>query len=210
MLVRDASQIVVFGSASAGFEGSNSDIDLLCVGRGKRFKSADLDIVWKSEAELHHRRWLGSELGNHVARYGVWIWGQDNWSTSARISRQAIAFKRRLISARARSLEAAWPALGVTYRQKHVVKLRRDLQRLNYLIQREAVPATPTLDREWKRIENDESRVANGLKSVGANDLVTRKQSQLFQTYWKCLTPPPAGKGGGRRRRQSHKAPEAQ
>jgi len=191
-LSRRASQIVVFGSASAGLEGKDSDIDLLCVGRGKRFKTAELDIVWKSTAEVREPKWLGSELGNHVARYGVWLWGRDDWAEHARVDWASIRFKRRLIRARARALEAAWRDLRDGYRQKHVVKVRRDLQRLTYLSRREAVPATPRLDVEWARAtQNGTSRA---LSSIHAGHFISNRQRRLFQRFWSCLGLPPKGR----------------
>src|SRR5258708_15438608 len=129
-LRRRASQIIVFGSTASGAEGNDSDIDLLCVGTGRRFKTAELDIVWKTKTEVCGPKWLASELGNHIARYGVWLSGRDDWSEHARVGLVAIRFKRKLIRARARSLEAAWRGLREGYQQKHVVKIRRDLQRL--------------------------------------------------------------------------------
>ena len=65
-----AQEIVVFGSASVGLKRPTSDLDLLVVGNGRRFKNRQLDIVYKTEQEVKERRWLGSELAGHIAASG--------------------------------------------------------------------------------------------------------------------------------------------
>ena len=68
-----AKEVVVFGSSSVGLNGLNSDLDLLLVGDGKRFKNRQLDVVWKTEQDVAGRRWLESELASHIAKYGIWL-----------------------------------------------------------------------------------------------------------------------------------------
>src|SRR5215470_12584639 len=48
-VVRDASEVIVFGSFSAGLERPWSDIDVLCIGGRKgKIKSASLDLIIES------------------------------------------------------------------------------------------------------------------------------------------------------------------
>ena len=92
-----------------------------------------------------------------------------------------------------------WATLRRPYQQKHVVKLRRDLQRLNLLARHEAVVTTPQLDGEWKQVVGHSRNIVAVLKSIGGNTLMTPKQRRKFRPYWKCIALPPAGRRGVRR-----------
>lgn len=153
-LEKEASQVVVFGSWAAGLQRPSSDVDLLCVGNGKRMKKRRVDLVWLSPASRFHERWLGSELANHIAKWGVWVVGEDDWSDRVFISERSIAFKRRLIERRAEKLALRWRFLADEYRRKHVVKLRRDIQRLDSMLGGDPVEPTALLDASWTTLQD--------------------------------------------------------
>jgi hypothetical protein len=141
--------VVLFGSRAAGEGDAESDWDLLCVGDGESRLTQELDLVWVSREQIHDPNWLGSELANHVARWGVVLSGEAPWMTLPRPSHAAEAKKCRIIRAHVDALETVWERLSVPYRTKHLRKLRRDLQRLEILSRDGVVPPSPILDREW-------------------------------------------------------------
>jgi hypothetical protein len=147
-LARRCQQVVLFGSRAAGAARRYSDWDVLCVGE-RRQRQREVDAVWLSPTDIGTRRWLGSELAGHIARYGVWLIGEDDWSSKVFRSRAAVDRKRRLIQRRDSVGKATWRLLSSAYREQLATSFRRDLQRLEYLCEGRAVPATPVLDKEW-------------------------------------------------------------
>ena len=150
-LKRSCEQIVLFGSSTLSEWPQPTDIDLLCIGRGRRFKRSDIDLVWFSPSDIHKASWLGSELANHVAYFGTWLHGKDDWTRHVYVSHKAILRKSGLIIARARALKRLWRSLRPEYQKKHIVKLRRDLQRLESLVVSAPIEPAPLLDRKWRR-----------------------------------------------------------
>lgn len=185
---RSAKEIVVFGSASVGLDRPNSDLDLLLVGQGKRFKSQQLDVVWKTKTDVASRRWLESELAGHIAKYGVWLQGEGDWVAGVRMGNRAIVYKRRLIVARAKALESAWRTLTVAYKAKHVIKLRRDLQRLEILIEKKAIPPTLMLDQKWKKIKNPKKEILLIIERRSQFRLLTAYQTNIFEPFWSKIS----------------------
>src|SRR6266478_5653424 len=57
-----AEQVIVFGSWAVGVQHARSDIDVLCIGRGKSVASNRLHIIWMSSARLAEHVRKGSEL----------------------------------------------------------------------------------------------------------------------------------------------------
>ncbi len=129
-LCSSATQVILFGSTGCGLATTDSDIDLLCVGEGERLRSMRLDVKWITREKLHSTQWLHSELATHIASFGDWLHGDDDWSGSAEITSRTREFKRRLLRGRIAGLRNRWLFLAPPYRRKHVAKVRRDLQRL--------------------------------------------------------------------------------
>jgi hypothetical protein len=150
-LKQSCKQIVLFGSSTLSVRPKPADIDLLCIGKGRRLKRYDLDLVWFSPSAVRKPSWLGSELANHVAYFGTWLHGKDDWTHEVYVSRKAITRKSGLIVARARALKRLWRSLRPEYQKKHAVKLRRDLQRLESLTAAAPIEPAPLLDRRWRR-----------------------------------------------------------
>ena len=163
-LLRRAKQIVVYGSHATGATRGTSDLDLLCVGKGRRYKSKYLHIIWIPESKLESRRWRGSELATHLAAYGKWIKGENTWAKSSRPSRYAIGLITKRVLARTEALQDFWNALLPVYRTKQIDRLRRDVQRLVMMKHGKAPVAAGTLDWEWRR-----SRRKQGWKSLLAD-----------------------------------------
>jgi hypothetical protein len=151
LLQQHASQIVLFGSGAAGLQTPDSDVDLLCVGENpKKIRSAKLDLIWISDEETRKEEWLGSELANHIARFGIWLHGGDTWSKGVYISENALQQKRRALRIRIKALRRSWPILTEEFRRHHTTLLRRDVQRYRLLDEGSPVPPTPFLDEEWR------------------------------------------------------------
>lgn len=144
-----AKQIIVYGSRAMSVHKRTSDIDLLCIGQGRRYKSKKIHIIWISEAHTKRKRWIGSELATHISAYGKWIKGTNTWAFSSRPNAYALELIRRRVLERAVALREQWPYLLAVYRRKHVLRLRRDLQR--YVMMCSGRPPVPagSLDRQW-------------------------------------------------------------
>ena len=137
-----ATEIVVFGSRAADVAHTNSDWDLLCVGRGPSRATPRIDLVWIAPEDLQCERWTGSELAGHVQAWGRWIWGTRTWHAEITKAPHAVTLKGRRIVARARALELTWEDLSADHRHKHLTLLRRDLAR--YILLRQGLPVPPT------------------------------------------------------------------
>lgn len=182
-----ATEVVVFGSWAVSMNRKESDVDLLCVGEGKRTKSASVDIVWTSSDSVNAKKWLGSELANHIAKYGIWILGEGRWKESVYISDDAIQFKKYLIETRVATLEKVWNTLDDNYRVKHVVKVRRDIQRLCLMMSGRAVEASPMLDKRWANSGRDLKAFSEILETTQAGNLVSAAQRNLVSPFLSCL-----------------------
>jgi hypothetical protein len=177
---KSCDEVVLFGSYAVNAPSKSSDVDLLCIGEGKRFKSRTIDLIWYRRAEVGKATWLGSELANHVAHFGKWLHGQDTWSHRVFTSGRAIDFKRTLIVSRARSLEELWKVLRHEYRKKHATKVRRDLQRYELLKAGLAVKPSALLDANWRVRCRDCNTLPRALKALDSESLLTQRQVRLI------------------------------
>ena len=149
-LIAEAVEVVVFGSRAVGAHGASSDLDLLVITPYKRrVISHGLDCVLLNPEEAENAFWLGSELASHIAKYGLWVSGRDDWKSKVRISDRAIIRKQDRISSILRSAAQRWQRLHPLFQTKYRITLRRELQRLNLLVRGMPVPPTPILDAEW-------------------------------------------------------------
>lgn len=151
ILLKQAAEIVVFGSYAAGLHTIDSDLDVLCVGDGPRLKSRSLDLSWVSEKNVSEDAWLGSELAGHIAKYGIWLRGKGHWRTQVFAGAHAIQRKRKRIMSLSRTVTRLWDRLHPTFQDQYNVTIRRELQRLALLQARVQVPPTKVLDDEWYR-----------------------------------------------------------
>ena len=148
-LVEQASEVVVFGSRASGMETRGSDLDVLCIGSGKRLKSDRLDVIWKGVEEVESERWLSSELAGHIGAFGLWLRGSGQWKGVLRPGSRAIDHKGKSILSLADGLHAHWNRLDPDYHRKYLTVIRHDVQRLQYLTAGLPVPPTPALDKRW-------------------------------------------------------------
>ncbi len=154
-----AEQVIVFGSHAIGVQTPKSDIDLLCIGRGRSCATRLLQILWLSPSRFNEHVRRGSELACHVAAFGVWVKGRRRLPLHIVPSADTIARRQKKIAARCSALSDNWSALAPTFRSKHLCKVRRDLQRLQLLRQGEPNLPAPVLDRQWLAIRNRSSVV---------------------------------------------------
>ena len=141
-------QIIIFGSHALDTKKRDSDLDVLCVGDGWPFKSAALHIIWVSEKRILSRVWRKSELATHVAAYGKWIKGYNNWAHWKKPGRVAIARKKQNILARLNAMNRHWDDLLPNFQKRQLTLLRRDLQRYRMMRQGLAPVPKPLLDSE--------------------------------------------------------------
>lgn len=160
-----AEQIIVFGSCAAGCDTSHSDVDLLCVGEGERKDTGSLHLLWIAPSCLSDPDWLGSEIGGHVSKYGIWLSGERTLGTPQRPSQRSLQKKRQRILDRAAVLEQKWPHLSASFKAEQIRNLRLDLQRYQMLKAGEPVDPNPMLDQRWVDLVNKKewlNTVANG------------------------------------------------
>ena len=151
-LVAHAGELVLFGSRACGCASARSDWDLLCIGDGTSRRTRSIDILWLSSDFVRSHAWKASELAGHIAAYGRWLHGQPSWQAELRSDMtEASQAKTARIARRMHALERAWNQLSAPYRQKHWVRLRRDLQRHALIMEGQAVPPSAWLDAAWSR-----------------------------------------------------------
>jgi len=92
-----SSGIIIFGSYAIGCENRDSDVDILFIGKGRRIKTKKLDFIWVHPDKIYKNSWLGSELAHHIAKYGLWLKGDDEWRRHTFISKTAITRKKERI-----------------------------------------------------------------------------------------------------------------
>jgi predicted nucleotidyltransferase len=218
--VNRASEVVVFGSMSAGLERPDSDIDVLCVGDCEYKLKADLiDLIVVPSETTQSARWLQSELATHVGKYGIWIGGVSFWKEKVRVGPRAVDEKRHRVSAFIKSLQSSWFRLDGRFHLKYSIKLRRETQRLLLLERGIAVPPTSILDHSWVNISNSYREVGQRLEEFASSapakfvdDLLTRvdldMESSWVRNHGGSLTlSPPEEKLKGRTARPARCSP---
>ena len=153
-LINHCSEVVVFGSHAAGFQTPLSDLDLLVVGQPVMVLTlphmSRIDLVFRTEEQVHSADWLKSELAGHIAVYGRWLYGADDWRAKALEglgeNSAAAEAKRRRIGRLTHSLHTHWDRLTPDFRIRNLITLRREEQRLRLLESGVAVPPTRLLD----------------------------------------------------------------
>jgi len=144
-----AGEVVLFGSRAAGLHSEDSDVDVLCVGRGRSMRSRALDLLWIAPDHLASDAWRFSELAGHIARYGVWLSGHGAWRTEILSSPRAAERKAALVRRQLDALLPYHPRLARPYWLRNVATIRRHLMRYELLANGEPVPSTPVLDAQW-------------------------------------------------------------
>jgi len=135
---------------------TDSDLDVLCVGKGPRLKSRSLDLSWVSRKDIREDVWLGSELAGHIGKFGIWLRGNGDWRGRIFASAGAIERKRMRIISLSRTVTSLWDRLHPVFHSQYNVTIRRELQRLSLLQAQLRIPPTRVLDDEWQRKGNRE------------------------------------------------------
>jgi hypothetical protein len=147
-------QVILFGSCAAGCDTRDSDVDLLCVGDGKRTDTGRLHLLWISPSSLSDPDWLGSEIGGHVSEYGIWLKGKRTLGPPQKPSSRTLQKKRNRIIDRASVLKQKWPLLSQGFKKDQLRSLRLDLQRYEMLNNFAPVAPNPMLDERWTQQRN--------------------------------------------------------
>jgi nucleotidyltransferase-like protein len=167
-LFDDAHEVIVFGSRAAGVHRPLSDLDLLCITpKKRRIRAAGLDCVLLLPEEVNTPFWLGSELACHVVRYGKWEKGAGEWRDRAHVSDRAITRKQQRIVSVSDNAARRWSRLHPIFQMKYAVTIRRELQRLDLLLNRVAIPPTPILDSIWLANRGSTSRLVALARELG-------------------------------------------
>jgi predicted nucleotidyltransferase len=149
-----SSEIVLFGSYAQGLQEDISDVDILFIGQGKSFKNEYFDFICISERKVTLKSWLGSELANHVAYYGLWLKGDGSWKHNVFVSQTSIERKKLLILQRLSHLWVKHKSLQDNALYQSFRSIQLDALRLALMIEGKAVPPTALL-----RIEIDDKKV---------------------------------------------------
>lgn len=143
-------EMVVFGSRASGVGDENSDWDLLCVGDGATRRTRGLDIIWITADSVHCQAWTTSEIASHIVTYGRWIAGAPSaWSKLVEITPRTIERKVRWIRTHVDAWQRFWPRCSLRLREQYALNLRYNLQRLECLLNKEAVPPRQRLDARF-------------------------------------------------------------
>jgi hypothetical protein len=169
-----ANQIIVYGSYALSANTRTSDLDILCIGDGNRYKSSKLHIVWISEQRTCSKQWLGSELATHVATHGVWIKGSNNWAHLTKPSRAAIKRKKNNILSRLNAMQRHWDKLHPRFQTGQLTKLRQDLQRYQMMRRGQAPLPKTLLDAEWRQYKNPDGWAVLLVKSSPLTRLIRK------------------------------------
>src|ERR1700723_2793978 len=119
VLLDSASEIMVFGSRAAGVHACDSDLDVLCFGRGNRLKTSALDLLWVPESAMCDEDWLGSELATHIAQYGICLKGRGTWPSLVFFGTNATKRKLRRISSLLNAVSGGWSRLHPVFRRRY-------------------------------------------------------------------------------------------
>ena len=140
--ISQSDEAIIFGSFAYGCETSESDLDVLLIGSGRRRKSKHLDLLWLPCSNLNLKTWLGSELASHIATYGLWLKGNGSWKSKAEITKTTINKKKLKILYALSHLYIKRPDLSINSRLQILSKILLDIFRLSYLVKKIAVPPT--------------------------------------------------------------------
>jgi len=147
----EAREIIVFGSRAVGVHRSSSDLDILVVSSCKRrIRIPGVDCVLLTSEEIDDPFWLGSELASHVVQFGNWIKGDGEWRNRVCISDRAIARKQHRVGCVVRNATQRWPRLHPVFHMEYATTTRRELQRLDLLMNGSPIPPTAILDSKCK------------------------------------------------------------
>ncbi len=170
-LRKQCSEVILFGSRAAGVEDNESDWDLLCVGNSKFKRVRGLDIIWLPSESVLSQRWVTSEIASHIAEYGRWMSGRPSaWINHVEITPQTRIRKIRWIQTHVNSWARFWSRCSPKLRDDYALKLRYNLQRLEFLLDERPTPPRQILEGRFSALEAkdewfDSMLVSSGISS---------------------------------------------
>lgn len=138
----NSAQAIIFGSYAFGCENSRSDIDILFVGGERRRLDKWLDFIWLRPEQVRSKNWLGSELATHLAKYGIWLKGEDNWKYDVFFSQAAITRKKEKIFSRLIHILIKKERLSSASKRELLIKVLINCHRLILLRRQIHIPPT--------------------------------------------------------------------
>ncbi|HSO00213.1 MAG TPA: nucleotidyltransferase domain-containing protein [Candidatus Nanopelagicales bacterium] len=174
-LFQHTSAIALFGSRAGGCARPASDWDILCVGSASARHLPGVDLVWIDASCLETAAWLGGDLAGHIAAHGVWLHGAPAWRIEDVSFSLAARRKEQRIARRIASIAQVWELWRAHYRQKHALRLRRDVQRLALLRAGIPIPPTAALDSAWDAQPASMQQLEATLHALGADRDLARE-----------------------------------
>lgn len=171
--------VVIFGSVAIDAADAESDVDVLLVGNVIRELDGSFDAVWTTREYLESSDWLASELGCHIARYGVWLKGNDDWRHDALSGEVAVHQKAKTIRRQVARVMSSVGRLHPAYLTKHFTILRRSIQRLGHLENRVAVPPRFVLDSMWQNMVQSKDPLGRLLAVTAIDSTIKDEFRQL-------------------------------
>lgn len=180
-LFKRSEQVVVFGSYATGVQNDESDIDILFVTNEKRIKTKYLDFVCLPPERIDLKSWLGSELANHVAAYGIWVKGNDKWKSNAFISKNALERKKIVILHRLTHLWIKHSTISRTLMLKLFEDVVMDSYRLVQMSEGLAVPPNKVLVIQF--LDDHRNILSEITKEEYLGKIGQAFFDELFETY---------------------------
>lgn len=144
--------LILFGSRACGLAGDCSDYDVVIIAdsvqRPQRVVASAFDVALVPGEQRALDDWWQTELGLHVARFGIALSGPRLTPSSLQFE-PAAARKRDRVTARLVSLARSWHHLSDAHRRRYVAWLGYDLERFVMLSSDRPVPPTRVVAQEW-------------------------------------------------------------
>tara|TARA_R110002072_G_scaffold534_2_gene3622 strand:+ start:152740 stop:153417 length:678 start_codon:yes stop_codon:yes gene_type:complete len=147
-LYNQSEEVVLFGSCATNSQNIQSDIDILFVCEEESIRAPGVDFICTSRNKINSKEWLGSEIANHIAKYGIWLKGKGSWREKVFISSLSIENKQKIIVKRVSHILAKKEKLNSDQLNRLSVDVFLNLGRLWFLINGKAVPVTKSVSKE--------------------------------------------------------------
>jgi len=169
LLTNSSRAVLLFGSRAAGTNRADSDWDILCIGSThRRVRRNGIDLVPVRPELVASPLWLESELATHVAAYGRVLVGDESCLQKSTVTRRTELEKKSRIEGKLEALRRLSPLLSASRVARLLVRVRRDMQRLDSLVQGVPVPPTAELDRAWTHLALSSNPLPFAVESLGS------------------------------------------
>lgn len=151
---QEATEVILFGSYAQNQNTPSSDIDILFINTKNSYRSENVDFITLNPKNIHRKSWLGSEIANHIAKYGLWLKGEGEWKDKTFVSSNSIKKKKERIYKRMISIYLKKETLSSDSAEKLFKRVILDLGRLTFLNNKESVPTTQSIKEKLTKITN--------------------------------------------------------